>query len=90
MSFSRPLPSMGWNVPRALLGIILSAEGVFPSGFSFLVSGSHQASKLWSVPQIETHIPACVDCHFLSKLLALTDFHLASYRCLQFGIPVIL
>lgn len=61
MSFSRPLPSMGWNVPRALLGIILSAEGVFPSGFSFLVIGSHQASKLCLVgsPDWNSHPCLC-------------------------------
>lgn len=61
MSFSRPLPSMGWNVPRSLLGIILSAEGVFPSGFSFLVIGSHQASKpcLVGSPDWNSHPCLC-------------------------------
>lgn len=45
MSFPRPLSSTGWDVPRSLIGIILSAEG----GVSFwllILSGSHQVSKL--------------------------------------------
>lgn len=46
---------------------------VFPSGFSFSVEATRCPSFVWSVPRIEARIPACVGCHLLPKLLALTQ-----------------